>query len=267
MPWPDFSGKVVLVTGGTRGLGRAAGLCFGARGAEVVLTHRWGSVAEEEIATAFAACGAARPMVEEADAGSPEATADLMQRIARNHDGVDILLANVCVVRRGDGIDGLRARDVLASLRYGAWPLVETVDAIRRRFGRLPAVVIASSSDGPDRHLPGYDYVALTKGALEGVIQFLDERHRAEGLRAFALRTRMVETDGYAEMFAGPVRTMLHDNFTRFAVSPQAFGLAAVALASGLLDGLSGGVLSVDRGSAIIDNTLTTASALLRETA
>ncbi|MBW2459344.1 MAG: SDR family NAD(P)-dependent oxidoreductase, partial [Deltaproteobacteria bacterium] len=39
----DFRDKAVLITGATKGLGLAIGKAFGAEGAHVYLTHRWGS--------------------------------------------------------------------------------------------------------------------------------------------------------------------------------------------------------------------------------
>ena len=38
----DYRDKVVLITGGTKGIGLACGLAFARQGAQVVLTHRWG---------------------------------------------------------------------------------------------------------------------------------------------------------------------------------------------------------------------------------
>ena len=51
--------KVVLVTGGTRGLGKAIGLEFARAGATVFLTHRWGSVDETVLASEFQLAGCA----------------------------------------------------------------------------------------------------------------------------------------------------------------------------------------------------------------
>ena len=52
----DFRDKVVLVTGGTRGIGLAVGLAFGRAGASVYLTHRCGSADEAVIRERFARC-------------------------------------------------------------------------------------------------------------------------------------------------------------------------------------------------------------------
>ena len=45
----DYNGKAVLVTGGTMGIGLATGLAFGRNGAQVYLTHAWGSADEDEV--------------------------------------------------------------------------------------------------------------------------------------------------------------------------------------------------------------------------
>ncbi|HEY0136691.1 MAG TPA: SDR family NAD(P)-dependent oxidoreductase, partial [Nannocystis sp.] len=63
----DFTGKAVLITGGTRGIGLACGLAFARHGARVILTHRWGSADEGELRAKFAELGAPEPMIVEAD--------------------------------------------------------------------------------------------------------------------------------------------------------------------------------------------------------
>ena len=48
-----FSQKIVLITGGTQGLGKAIGFEFAALGATTYLTHRWGSADEDELRAEF----------------------------------------------------------------------------------------------------------------------------------------------------------------------------------------------------------------------
>lgn len=261
--WADLSGQLALVTGGTRGLGLAIGLALGERGAQVVLTYRWGGADEDELRREFAARGAPEPWIVEADAASPDDTTRVLEQIAAKGHKVDILISNVAVVSRGGSLEALKRRDLLASLRYSAWPTVGYVDAIEQRFGELPRYVIATSSDGPDHHYPGYDYVAASKAALEAIAQDLASRTAGTRTRVNVLRTRQIATQGYADVFPPKARALIEAHFDRFSVTLDEAGAAAVALTSGLLDGLHGQVLVVDKGAEYLDNVMTTAPVLL----
>ena len=83
----DLSGKVVLVTGGTMGIGLATGLAYGRAGARTVLTFRWGSADENEVRAQFRAIGAPEPLIMEADVSRTEDTQALLERIAEQHGG------------------------------------------------------------------------------------------------------------------------------------------------------------------------------------
>ena len=72
----DFADKVVLITGGTKGIGRACGLAFAKLGAQVWLTHRWGSADEAELKAAFEAVGGKPPQIVEADASHTSVRSD-----------------------------------------------------------------------------------------------------------------------------------------------------------------------------------------------
>jgi NAD(P)-dependent dehydrogenase (short-subunit alcohol dehydrogenase family) len=249
-------GRTVLVAGGTRGIGRAIGLAFARRGERVFLTHRWGSVDAAQLRKAFEADGATVPEVVEADVAQPSDTRALLEQIGA--EGVDVFVYNVCVVGRGTGT--IAPRDLHRSLEYSAWPLLRYLDAMQETFGALPRYVVATSSDGPDRFYPGYDYVAAAKSVLESLCRMLAARHPS--LRINALRARQVDTVGYREMFGPDARDAVA-RFSQFDVDPQEVGDAAVALCSGDLDGLSGEVITLDRGAGPIDNLMNIAPTLL----
>lgn len=254
----DRGGRTVLVAGGTRGLGRAIGLAFARGGDRVVLTHRWGSADPDELVEELASAGARAPEIVEADVAQPDDTARLLERIGP--PGVDVFVANVCVVGRGTGT--ISSRDLHRSLQYSAWPLPRYLEAMREAFGAHPRYVVATSSDGPDNFYPGYDYVAASKAVLESLCRSLADRHA--DLRINALRARQVDTTGYREMF-GPEAREAVARFARFDLDPEEVATAAVALCSGDLDGLSGEIVTVDRGAAPMDNLLNVAPPLLGE--
>ena len=80
----DLSNKVALITGGTGGIGLAAGLELGAAGARSILTYRWGSTPEEEIRRLFQEKGAPDPMIIEADVSREEDTPAVMEKFPKS---------------------------------------------------------------------------------------------------------------------------------------------------------------------------------------
>jgi len=250
----DFSGQVVLITGGTRGLGRAIGLALARRGASIAITHLWGSVSGADIAGTYEDEDLAPPLVVEGDVGEGDDVERVVEAVRARFGRLDIFINNVCVAARGTGFDSLRRRDLLRSLERSAWPLLTHLDAVERIFGRLPRVTIAMSSDGAGHYYPGYDYVAMSKAALESLVVSQAARVGAAGGRIFGLSTRQVDTHSLGEMFGADTATLLLRDFTFFATTAEQMGEAAMLLASGLLDGMHGQVVNTDKGAGFFDN-------------
>jgi NAD(P)-dependent dehydrogenase (short-subunit alcohol dehydrogenase family) len=258
----DFKDKVVLITGGTRGIGLACGLAFGRHGARAVLTHRWGSADEDQLRARFADVGAPAPIVVEADASREEDTERLLAQLKDECDGIFALVNNVCVVVRGEGPEKHSRRALFKSLEYSSWPLVSYLHAIGRTFGRYPRYAVAMSSDGPDTHYPGYDFVAVSKAVLETFVRYMNTHLHKEGCLVNALRTRQVITESYREMF-GEQQKALADKFPEFQCTVDEVADTTLALCSGLMDAMGGQVLTLDRGAAFVDNVATLGPRLL----
>ena len=258
----DYNGKAVLITGGTKGIGLASGLAFGRHGAHVILTHRWGSADEDQIRAQFAEVGAHEPLIVEADASHDADTKALLEQIRADHDHIEVFISNVAQVMRGGSLDTHSQRGLFKCLEYSSWPLVAYVQQIHKTFDSYPRYVVAMSSDGPDSHYPGYDYVALSKAVLETFVRYLAIHLYDEQINVNAIRTRQVITGGYVDIFEeGGVD--LAAQFSDFAVSAEEVGNAALALCSGLMDCISGEVLTLDRGASFMDNVMTLGPRLL----
>src|SRR5690606_30274527 len=150
-------------TGGTAGIGLATGLAFGARGAAVYLTHRWGSADEGELAAKFEAVGASAPIILEADVSQDEDTEALREKIGESHDGVEVLISNVSFAHVSQHHTDLSKKALKTSLTYSAWPFVGYLQKVKERFGKYPRYAVGMSSRGPEYFLPGYDFVAASK--------------------------------------------------------------------------------------------------------
>jgi NAD(P)-dependent dehydrogenase (short-subunit alcohol dehydrogenase family) len=254
----DLSGKVVLVTGGTMGIGLATGLAYGRAGARAVLTHRWGSADEDEIRARFRDAGAPEPLVLEADASRAEDTERLLERVAEEHDGVHALVSNVAFALRVSGIDEYDRRGLEKSIDYTAWPLVAYVRAIHERFGRYPRYAIGMSSDGPDGFFQNYDFVAMSKAVLETMCRYLNFRLFDEQVRVNVIRSRLVRTASFDATFGAEFHDFLDalGGFEDCYTTPEDIANVALALGSGLLDAVGGQVIMVDKGFEFFDNLM-----------
>ena len=255
----DFHSKAVVITGGTKGIGLATGLAFGRQGADVYLTHRWGSADEDEIRSQFAAAGAPEPTIVEADVGRDEDTVALMGRIKGRHPAVEVFVSNVCIVQPADGIASYKKRSLIRSLEYSAWPFVAYLQQIEATFGRLPRYVIGMSSDGPDNYFSHYEYVAVSKAVMETMCRYLSHHLRREAINLNIIRSRNVLTDAVTEIFGEKYVDFMakyagEENF----MYPQEIANVALALCSGMLDAVNGHTIQVDKGAAFADTLMRT---------
>ncbi|RLB65942.1 MAG: hypothetical protein DRI90_00665 [Deltaproteobacteria bacterium] len=255
----DFHGKAVLITGATKGLGLAIGKAFGAEGAHVYLTHRWGSADEDEIRAAFAEIDAPEPAIIEADASNLKETRALLETVHKDHDAVEVFVSNVSFAAvNHEGLDGLDKRSLFKSLEYSTWPFVCHVQEVKKLFGRYPRYTLGTSCDGPDTFYPGYDYVGVSKAVMETFCKYL-AKHVFEEERAVVniLRSRPVSTESLVATFGEDYEPFLRKLYgDDYFIDVEQVGEAVLALCSGLLDAMNGQVVLLDKGVAFQDNLM-----------
>lgn len=251
----DYRGKLVLVTGGTMGLGLATALAFGRRGAQCVLTYRWGSADEDEVRARFEAADAPAPIILQADAANGDDTASVMNALGAEGKRVEAFISNVSGALVIKALEDYSARGLAKSIDYSAWPMFEYLRQLKEGLGYYPRYVVGMSSTGPDHFSVGYDFVAASKAVMETFCRYLTYRLRDEDCRINVIRSRAIRTASFDATF-GPELTEFAKRYVPDShfIRPEEVADATLALCSGLFDAMRGQVITVDRGTTFSDN-------------
>lgn len=257
MTMNDLRGKSVLITGGTMGIGLATGLAFARQGCRVTLTHKWSTADEDELRARFTDEGLPAPQVIAADVTQDEDTDALLDILRRQCESIEVFVSNVSMALVVKSLDDYTRRSLFKSIEYSAWPFFEYTRRIRAVFGKYPRYVIGLSSGGPDQFHVNYDFVAASKAVMEVLCRYLNYRLFSEDVRFNVVRARAVLTESLRATFGPEFEGFLaRANMTRDLMQPEEVANAILALCSGLMDGISGQVLMVDRGGTFRDDLM-----------
>jgi 3-oxoacyl-[acyl-carrier protein] reductase len=147
----DLSGKTGLVTGGSRGIGRAIGLRLARQGADVAFTYKGNAAAAAEAVSGIEAEGR-RALAIQADASDPDAAETVVKQVLEGFGKVDILVNNAGVTR-DDLIMRMTAeawREVLETNLFGAFWMTKAVTRpmLKARGGRIVNITSVSGQAG-----------------------------------------------------------------------------------------------------------------------
>jgi 3-oxoacyl-[acyl-carrier protein] reductase len=243
----DFTGKVVLVTGGTRGIGRAIAKAFAARGAKVALCGR-----DEAKAISAAAEIAGETQGEvagfRADMASAEDVDALVKAVNAKFGAIQVLVNNAGITR-----DGLLMRmkneqwdEVLRTNLNGAFYTCRAVcrDMIKARAGRI---VNLSSIVGL-RGQGGQTNYAAAKAGVIGFTKALAQEVASRGITANVVAPGYIATD-MTSGFNEDARQKLLASIPAGRVgAPEDVAAAVLFLASDAAAYITGHVLCVDGG-------------------
>jgi enoyl-[acyl-carrier-protein] reductase (NADH) len=180
-----------------------------------------------------------------------------MKHLKSGTNGVGVFVSNVSAALIVNELKDYSAKALFRSIEYSAWPMVEYTMQLGETFGHYPRYVVGISSTGVDSYSRGYDFMAASKAVMETLCRYLSYRLEASGVRINVIRTCNVRTlaleDTFGKDFAEFAARFARDEHL---IDPKEVAGAVLALASGLLDGVSGQILTVDRGITFIDNIM-----------
>jgi enoyl-[acyl-carrier protein] reductase III len=213
-----LAGKVALVTGAARGIGRAIALKLAHAGCDVVANY-YNSADEAETLCAEIRALGRRARAIQASVGVPDSVDELFNALREDFDRLDIVVSNAA--------SGVLKPTIEMTLKHWRWCLETNALALNLLAQRaLPLMpeggrIIALSSLGASRAMPGYGFIGASKAALESLARALAQELGPRGIRVNVVSAGVVDTDalayfpnreqllaGYAERSpAGPVLT------------------------------------------------------------
>ncbi len=147
----DLSGRVAIVTGGSRGIGRAIALRLATQGADVAFTYRGNVAAAEATSAAIEALGR-KALAIQADASDPDAADLVVKAVLAAWARVDILVNNAGITRDDlimrMSVDAFR--EVLETNLFGAFYMTKAVTRpmLKAKAGRIVNITSVSGQAG-----------------------------------------------------------------------------------------------------------------------
>lgn len=190
----DFKDKVALVTGGSRGIGRACALELGKRGATVVLSFAGNEAAAAETVKAITDAGGKAKAVR-FDVADSSACSQAVEDVVKEFGRLDVLVNNA-----GVAIDGLvmRFKDddwdkTLDTNLKGAWALIRA--ASRPMMKQRGGAVVNLTSVVGEMGNGGQSAYAASKAGLIGITKALARELASRNIRVNAVSPGFIATD------------------------------------------------------------------------
>jgi 3-oxoacyl-[acyl-carrier protein] reductase len=244
----DLSGKTALVTGGSRGLGRAIALALAGQGADVAINYRGNVDAAEEVATQVRELGRRSSTIQGDTAGGREACEAIVKAALEEFGRVDILVNNAGITR-----DNLMMRmdaeewdAVIDTNLSGPFWMTRAIarPMMKARGGRI---INMSSAAGRMGNAGQANYAAA-KAGLIGLTKTTARELASRGITCNAIAPGLIQTDLTADLPEAATDALKAMTPLGYIGSADDVAAAAVYLASDEARYVTGQVLGVDGG-------------------
>jgi 3-oxoacyl-[acyl-carrier protein] reductase len=250
-----FKDQVAIVTGGSRGIGRAIVHALAAEEAKVALIYRGSKEAADAVVQAITQ-GGGTAVAYQVDVTDPKSTQECVEAVEKQWGPVNILVNNAGVIH-----DDLFVRlepdnwnKVLATNLGGTYNFCKAVayGMMKQRKGRI----INVSSVAADHVNMGQTNYAASKGAINSFTRALAVELASRGVTVNAIAPGFIETD-----MSAPVRNKAGDMIEKKYIpmkrigKPEEIAKVAIFLASDAASYITGQVLTVDGGLSLGSGT------------
>lgn len=247
----EFSGKKVLVTGGSRGIGRAIAIAFADRGAKVSIVYRADSAAAQQASTALAGAG---HVCIQADVSTKDGAQQAVEKSIAALEGLDIVVNNAGIFRSHP------IAEVSFEDWQSAWNSVIQTNLIgpanicyfaaRHMIEQGGGKIVNISSRGAFRGEPDGPAYGASKAGLNSLSQSLAIALAPHGISVAVVAPGFVETDMAAELLAGDSGDAIRQQSPLGRVArPEEVASAVLFLASDGSEFSTGAIIDVNGAS------------------
>ena len=245
-----LSGKVALVTGASRGIGRAIALKLAQAGCDIAANYFNSHDLTERLCGEIAAAGR-RACALQANVASPESIDEMFAELRKFSPRIDIVVSNAA--------SGVLKPALELTIKHWRWCMETNALALNLLTQRAAEMIadggriVALSSLGASHAVPGYSFIGASKAALESLVRSLAQELGPRGISVNAVSAGAVDTDAL-KFF--PNREEMLAEFVKRAPARKQLSPADVANAVYLLclpeaSMITGQTLVVDGGFSI----------------
>ena len=242
-----IAGKVAIVTGGSRGIGRAIVERLAADGADVTFFYRENAAAADEVVSAAQAAGW-KVAAEQVDIRDSAACAAAVERVADRCGRIDILVNNAGITRDNPlaAFDDADVAEVLATNVTGVFNVSRAV--VPYMTSQRAGSIVNLSSVSADKGGRGQTNYAASKGAINAFTRALAVELAPRKVRVNGVAPGVIETEMSADVREQSGDVVLSRILLRRYGKPEEIADAVWFLASAHASYVTGQVLSIDGG-------------------
>ena len=188
----DLKGKKALITGGTRGIGKAIALNLAGMGADVAINYFRSRDAAKAAVADIEAKGV-RSIALRANMGNSEQIPGMFEEIRKEFGKLDILISNAALGHFGNVLE----------VNDKMWDVAMATNAKALLFCAQEAVklmpeggkIVALTSLGSHRYIPGYAAIGVSKAAIETLVRYLAFELAPRKINVNAVSGGFIDTD------------------------------------------------------------------------
>jgi 3-oxoacyl-[acyl-carrier protein] reductase len=244
---PELDGRIALITGASRGIGRATALELAAAGAAIGVNYRSDAAGADAVVAEIAAAGG-RALALGADVADPEQAAALVARCEEELGEIDALVCNAGITR-----DNLMARitpkdfdEVIATNLGGTFHVCQA--AARRMLRRRRGAIVTMSSIVGIHGNAGQTNYSASKAGLIGLTKSLAKEIGSRGVRVNCVAPGYISTELTDVLPEAAREALLSSTPLGRLGEPEDVARCVRFLVSDAAGFVTGAVLSVDGG-------------------